>query len=46
MEVKVGRESGIELKAREDGGLCYAFLLLKDYTECFFLLFLFGVWNM
>ena len=42
--MKVGQESGIELKVQERGSLC-AFLLFSDYTECFFL-FLFGGWNM
>ena len=40
-EMKAGQESGIELKAQENGSLGDV-LLLKDCTECFFLLIQLG----
>jgi len=46
MEMKAGKQSVIEPKAQNSGSLYDAFLLLRDYTECFFLLFIFGMWNM
>ena len=41
MEMNVGKESRIELKRKESGSPCDAFLLF----HIMFLLFQFGVWN-
>jgi len=46
VEMRAGQMFGIELKAQESGSFSNAFLLLKESTECFFLLFLFGMRNM
>jgi len=46
MEMKGGQWLGIEPKAQGSRNLCDAFLFLRNYIECFFLLFLFMMWNM
>jgi len=35
-EMKEAHWLGIELKVQESGSLCEAFILSRDYTECFF----------